>query len=156
MRKIISFLGLVLGLIFISSCSDDEGPQQIIINDISGIRIDLDWSTGENASQAVIDANLDLTIVVADDGSQAVGISENNGLFEFVSLSSANVDGDYATLVFYRTGTVEVTYKIIISGIRSTDNPFEITGTFSSDQSGSIFSVADITKKGNQFIINLP
>lgn len=135
------------------SLSDAEATITITDNDASqsakGLQADLTWDEGSlvNLDLYVItnvtyDANNDI------EDFDVVGGSENEKGFESVLISNNDADGEYYIIVYYESGTRNVTFTLNFEGPSVSDKGSE---SFSSSDVGYGYYIGPINKNGSSY-----
>lgn len=149
--KFYSFFLLLLLNLFIFSCSKDKETPANVIEDATGVKIDLVWSTGSTTLTAKTEADLDLYL---KKDTIEVLVSEKTGSFESIDFSDSLTDSDYTVSVEYFEGTKNVTYDLIITG-NTSNKSYKLSSEFVLANSGLMnIDVLKITKTGTKYTIN--
>lgn len=149
--KVSKFLLLAtLVFLFISGCDDDDELIRDTITSQEGLIIDLEWTTGGSASQAIADVDLDLLLT---SGIDEVDFSE--GLeFEQVRIENFYRDGSYILSVTYFEGFSNVDFSVFLRGTNSSSN-IVVESSFSANEEGLTIDYLEIIKSGTTYTFNL-
>jgi hypothetical protein len=156
-------------LFIFNGCKDDENdsPPDNLLTSTTGINVSLTWLTGSTATQAPIDADLDLRVydksnIMVSDLPQ--NWSENTDAFENLTLSSTLPDGDYYILVLmyenFAGKAISFTLNVSSAGkeVKATGNYADTKMLSNGNYAGpdtnlTVRSVMKITKSGNNFTV---
>ena len=142
---------LITGLVAMISCSssDDEVPSNIIKDD-TGIKIDLDWTTGGTVNDALSEADLDLIIYKND---VEVLSSKKSAGFERIEFDpNLYADGTYVMAVYLYSNDEDVTYTATVNGV-TVSKPYTFTSTFDSEDDDREVKGLTIVKSGNSYTV---
>jgi hypothetical protein len=140
-----------LGVLFMYACSSPEVVEPAnVINSSTGVKIELEWSTGGTVSQSIADADLDL--YVYSPNGNLHGSSLSVGSFEKVDLASSANNGTYDIAVNYYSGSKRVDYKVIVT---SMDGSKSVTkeSFFPAAESGTTVRPFKVIKLDNKFTV---
>jgi len=151
--RLLSIFALV-AILFLNACKDDkkELPANVI-QDADGVTVELTWSTGSTAGQAVLDADLDLGMFNSPTAGSPIEDSSSGDSFEEIVLDGDFDDDEYTfkVLLFENFAGNDIDFVMTVSG---GDKDIEVEGSFSStDEAGSIVSVLTIKKVGNKYTV---
>lgn len=141
---------MIATVVLLNSCSKDEEVPANVINDETGIKIDLDWSTGGSVNDATSQTDLDL--YVYKNGTE-IHSSEAVSSFERVELDpDFDGDGTYMVAVLLYSTSANVSYNATVNGITAT-KPYKFTSTFASTEESREVTVLKITKAGAKYTV---
>ena len=143
-----SFL-IILSILLITSCEENDFIQQNQLIDEQGITIRLEW---ELINATVDPTEVDLDLLVTANGS-LVEQSTSSFLFEKVSLSSSLPNQIYDVTVRYVDGDFDVRYFITVEG-QSSFEQVSINDELASSFQGNSITPIKIFKNGSTFELN--
>ncbi len=149
--KSLKFALIVLTLLpFITACDDNDQLPRDTINSPNGLIIDLEWTTGGSATQALDEVDLDLLLT---SGVDLVDESESAD-FERVRIENFYRDGSYILSITYFDGISNVDFSVFLRGTSSTSN-IVVESSFSGNEQGLTIDYLEIVKSGTTYTINL-
>lgn len=141
---------MIATVVLLNSCSKDEEVPSNVINDETGIKIDLDWSTGGSVNDALSETDLDL--YVYKNGS-VVHSSEAVSSFERIEFDpDFDEDGTYTVAILLYSTTADVNYNATVNGITAT-KPYTFTSTFAATEESREVTALKITKAGSKYTV---
>ncbi|EMR04626.1 hypothetical protein [Cesiribacter andamanensis] len=150
MKRFLHPLTLLLLIFLTASCSRDKDPvvPAYTLSSHQGLIIQLEWTTGGSASQALYETDLDLYL---DLGSTPIAASESLRQFEEVHLRDVYRDGTYDIYI----GAIDVSrttdYELnIFAPNGSTIHRF--TGYFNRGEQGEVHYLR-IRKQGPYYTL---
>lgn len=142
---------LLSSFFLLHSCNEKvEAPSNLITSD-SGVDIALTWITDSTASQALLDADLDLAIF--DSRDDLIEDSSSTTDFENITMGNNYSNGVYTIkiLLFENSAGKTISYTLTITG---NGNAFSTVGNFfPSSPDGVIRSMVEIKKDDNRYAI---
>lgn len=119
----------------------------------NGLQIDLTWNLG--IGEDIDEVNLDLLLAtdVVVEGDAITGFtldgnsSENTEGFESILLDNGAPDNEYYLVIFYNSGSREVTFDLSLHSLGSDSSTS--TGSFTKDDVGSAVFFGPIVKDGS-------
>lgn len=144
------YAGLILCLSLLTACGDRPEPIPAnVINSATGLRVELEWSTGGTSSDALSDSDLDLYLM---KGTTEVNKSTSAFSFEVVRLQDIHADGEYIVQVLSYNSTKRTNYTLYVKG----DDEGELksfTGEFLAGDEGLSVDFLKIKKTGSSYTI---
>lgn len=108
------YAGLMLCLSLLTACGGGSDPvPSNVINSSTGLRLDLEWTTGGTSSDAISDSDLDLYLM---KGTNEAAKSISGYSFETVRIQDIYSDGEYVVdILAYRTAK-RTNYTLYVKG----------------------------------------
>ena len=141
---------LITGFVALISCSSEEEIPSNVIKDDSGIKIDLDWTTGGTVNDALADADLDLIIY---KNNIEVLSSKNVASFERIEFDpNLYADGTYVMAIYLYSNDEDVTFTATVNGI-SVTKPYTFSSSFAAEADDQEVKALNIVKSGNIYTV---
>jgi hypothetical protein len=141
---------LITGFVALISCSSEEEVPSNVIKDDSGIKIDLDWSTGGTVNDALADADLDLIIY---KNNVEVLSSKNVASFERIEFDpNLYADGTYVMAIYLYSNDEDVNYTATVNGI-TVSKPYTFSSNFATEDDNLEVKALNIVKSGNSYTV---
>jgi hypothetical protein len=141
---------LITGFVALISCSSEEEIPSNVIKDDSGIKIDLDWTTGGTVNDALADADLDLIIY---KNNVEVLSSKNVASFERIEFDpNLYADGTYVMAIYLYSNDEDVNYTATVNGI-AVSKPYTFSSTFATEDDNLEVKALNIVKSGNSYTV---
>jgi hypothetical protein len=141
---------LITGLVALISCSSEDEIPSNVIKDDSGIKIDLDWTTGGSVNDALADADLDLIIY---KNNVEVLSSEKTSSFERIEFDpNLYADGTYVMAIYLYSNDENVSYTATVNGV-SVSKPYTFTSSFTAEDDNHEVKALSIVKSGNSYTV---
>lgn len=123
--------GLLSLLMLFHSCSQEEELPAHVIEDEKGIRIDLEWQTGDSDQAALLDADLDL-YAYKNKVPELQSVKER--AFESVQIRNHKSDGEFVVriVLFKNAADKRVDYTLRVTGA-SRSKKHRVSGYFRAD-----------------------
>ncbi|MDJ1503900.1 hypothetical protein [Xanthocytophaga agilis] len=161
---------LAFVLIGFSSCKKDDEVPANVIEDQSGVKVELQWliaTTNSTQSTSLSDTDLDFylykqpAIEISGNNTNIMLRSYNEDSYESFTLNDLTtledetklVDGTYVLGVKVYSSYTNGTLDIVTTGV-STNKTYKINSTYTASQEGTtIRPFATITKSGSKYTI---
>jgi hypothetical protein len=141
---------LITGFVALISCSSEEEIPSNVIKDDTGIKIDLDWTSGGTVNDALADADLDLIIY---KNNIEVLSSKNVSSFERIEFDpNLYADGTYVMAVYLYSNDENVNYTATVNGI-TVSKPYTFTSAFAAEDDNREVKALNIVKSGNSYTV---
>ncbi len=142
---------MMMTVVLLSGCSSDEDETPVnVINDDTGIKIDLDWSTGGTVNDALTDTDLDLFVY---KGGKVVLSSEAGSSFERIEFDpDLYADGTYTVSILLYETSEDVTYTATVNGI-TTSKPYTFNSNFVAGDESREVTALTIVKSGSTYTV---
>ena len=156
MKRSIQRLSTVVALaaiVMFSACSKTEELPSNVIEDATGINVDLDWTTGGSSVAATQEADLDLYFY--KDGTEIEALSSASfSSFERTEFNSAlYADGEYIVKVSFFSASKDVDFTLTVNG-RQTSKPLQYTGSFAAEtEMDTEIEVVKVVKSGSKYTV---
>jgi hypothetical protein len=152
-KRVTSSMLTLSVVIFLSSCGgkDEDSSPANTIDDSSGIKVDLDWTTGGSVNDALVEADLDLWIY---KNQTKVLDSSHGGSFERIEFDpDLYADGTYNVVVYLYSNSKQVNYNVTVNGV-TVSKPITTSSTFAAEEESHEVDLITIVKSGSKYTIS--